>query len=824
MLLTLVSSLPLVSLSAGEINPTGHRQTLPRKVVEDHAYTAISTPVKVHVLANDQGPWDSIDVTQPTNGVTQLVSDAILYTPRAGFLGKDEFLYVATDLAGQEFTANVTITVGSPLVGEDIFSATSGISRSIAVVNNDIGSWVQGSFSQPAIGTLSSNGGNLVYQSPNNFAGTDTFGYEVTDQSGVARFANVRVWVSEEPPPFVRPDRARTRMNIPVKVPILSNDVGEWTSGTLEQPSNGSVIVSDSLVIYHPDLNFVGVDTFSYTVTDSGGRTEAASVEITVGSTVAFTDVTAASGLTHQQSRLSDSLMSPECFSCMTGGGAAGDFDGDGWVDLYVTLLDAPDILYRNVNGSFMDVTAESGIDRVHGSNGAGWADIDNDGDLDLYTTSIFDSRFYLFINEGGVFTEEAVIRSAHVPGEPGRRDHFGMSVSFGDYNLDGFLDLHVGEWRSIGSRTSVDPSHARLLQNVGVANPGHFRDVTVAAGVSLDGYPSIGHVGTFAFTPRFADFDQDGWLDLALAGDFGESRLFWNQGDGTFVDGTHVAGVGTDQNGMGSAIADIDGDGDLDWFVSSIFDPDPAVAWGTTGNRLYRNDGDRQFSDITDLAGVRNGYWGWGSVFFDHDNDGDPDLLQTNGFDRIGVAETSDEDDFERDPTRFWDNDGSGRFTESSWLVGITDESSGKGALTFDFDNDGDLDVLILNTGHTANLYRNDGGNSNDWLRVSARGPGNGVGARVEVTPIQGGTVAVQWIDASSGFLAQSESVAHFGLGPNRQELHRVSIIWPDGKVETRNNVSPRQHLVFDHSMATLSSTLRGGPSQEPPRRRETR
>ncbi len=272
----------------------------------------------------------------------------------------------------------------------------------------------------------------------------------------------------------------------------------------------------------------------------------------------------------------------------MTGGAAVADVDGDGDLDLFVTRLDAHDLLFRNDgNGTFTDVTVASGLAAFNfQSNGAGFGDIDNDGDPDLVVVTIgdFDDptnlRNYLFLNDGsGVFSEAAVARGTDATSVTSRTV---WSVNFGDYDRDGWLDLHTTYW-------AFGAANSRLLRNRGAAQPGFFDDTTVAAGVEMP--------GVFAFASTFTDLDGDAWPDLAVAADFGTSRLFWNNGDGSFTDGTVAAGVGTDENGMGSTFGDYDADGDLDWFVTSIRDPAETCetgpcAWGYTGNRLYRNDG----------------------------------------------------------------------------------------------------------------------------------------------------------------------------------------------------------------------------------------
>ncbi|MBW2314136.1 MAG: CRTAC1 family protein [Deltaproteobacteria bacterium] len=526
-----------------------------------------------------------------------------------------------------------------------------------------------------------------------------------------------------------------------------------------------------------------------------------------------YVDVTAEAGLAYVQHVHN---ASPDCLlfelfcepERMTGGGAVGDVDGDGLADLYVTRLEAHDLLFLNDgDGTFTEATAGSGLDAfVLDSNGAAFADVDLDGDLDLYLMGITGGRFHLFINDGsGTFTEEAVARGAAV--DTGD-NHYGWSVAVGDFDRDGYPDFYTGEWRPSGLAGDPSVSHSRLLQNRGAAQPGHFDDVTVAAGVAPE---SVYAEESWVFAPAFVDLDGDGWQDLALASDFGTSLVFWNDGDETFTEDTVAAGVGTDENGMGSTFGDYDGDGDLDWFVTSIFDPDdpcpsePGCNWGATGNRLYQNEGNRQFSDATDTAGVRDGDWGWGAAFFDSDNDGDLDLVMTNGVD-FPASQTTLDAPWENDPMRFWRNDGSGGHAEESAAVGLTDTGSGKGLLTWDYDDDGDLDLLVVNNPSGARLYRNDGGNANDWLRVRVVHEGTDtpvLGARVVLQLEAEGPTQLREIGADAHFLVSGEAVAHFGLGVSdpTNRVAEVRVTLPDGTTRARFSVLRNRTLVLSNA-----------------------
>ncbi len=517
-----------------------------------------------------------------------------------------------------------------------------------------------------------------------------------------------------------------------------------------------------------------------------------------------FTEVAAAAGLVQSQGEFRDA---PNClvdataidrtgFFCtaewFSGGVAAGDVDGDGHTDLYFSRTYNPGVLlHNNGDGTFSDRTVEAGLHGVKNTNGPAFGDIDNDGDLDLFVTTTGDTRFYLFINNGaGRFGEDALGRGAALPTE---HQHTGSSAAFGDYDLDGYLDLWVGEYRTQAALGDA-PSHARLLHNRGAAQPGHFEDVTDAAGVSLEHvhetidieYPIA---GVLPLSAGFVDLDGDDYPELLLASDFGCSRLFWNDGDGTFSDGTVAAGVGTDENGMGSAVGDFDRDGDLDWFVTSI-----AGTSGKTGNRLYRNDGARSFGDATDFAGVRDGGWGWGTSFLDLDNDQDLDLVMTNGWRGPG---------YDSDPMRLWRNDGQGAMTEIAAAAGVSADGQGRGLITLDYDEDGDLDILAVRLARTPVLFRNDSAGDNDWLRVAARGKQSardGRGARVRVRTRADGPTQVQEIGSNSHYLGHGELAAHFGLGPGNDPVAEVEVYFPaSGKSVLLTGVAREQRIVVD-------------------------
>jgi hypothetical protein len=516
-------------------------------------------------------------------------------------------------------------------------------------------------------------------------------------------------------------------------------------------------------------------------------------------STVRLTDVTQSVGL---QLPIEATESTPHMQPYFTGGVAVGDFNADGWPDLYLTRGARGDRLFANDgSGSFTDVTERhfgaSHLEKVF-TSGSLWCDVDNDGDLDLYVTSLFTKRFHLFINEANTgsnarFVEQGIQRGAAIE-HPSW--HFGASVTCADYDQDGDLDLHTTEWRSRTQVTGAPgPGHARLLNNDG---RGFFTDVTQASGVSLDGYPaSSADTLLQAFTSQFADLNNDGLLDLAIASDHGTSRLFWNNGDGSFRDGSRSATIGSDQFGMGSAIADYDRDGDLDWFVSSIFRPGTSTH---SGNRMYRNDGNGRFEETSIGAHVRDAGWGWGAVFADIDNDGYLDLAVVNGFDapmeffppEMGQRHSGD-------INRLWINDGNGRFHDASATSGFGLPANARGLASLDFDRDGDQDLVVANNDGTIALFRNDTARGHSFLQLKLIDSEHGraaVGAWVRLEPDGDSRAQAAYLSAGGQYLSQSESIVHFGLGPGTRFVRRITIRWPNGTETELTNVAADQRI----------------------------
>lgn len=509
-----------------------------------------------------------------------------------------------------------------------------------------------------------------------------------------------------------------------------------------------------------------------------------------------FADVTDAAGLLHQHGYTQD-LADPDGSFRETyhfaGGVAAGDYDRDGDVDLFFVVGNiGPSRLYRNRgDATFEEVGAAAGValERKAGC-GPTFADIDGDGWLDLFVGGVEGSGVRILHNRGdGTFadvTDESGIATAKHT----------FSAAFGDVDRDGDLDLALSHWATF---LADGESTQDLWRNDGGFR---FTDISVAAGTSAAVRPNRDGLRIdFSFTPTFADIDNDGWPDLLVAADFGTSRILRNDGTGGFVDITD-RDVVTDENGMGSAIGDFDNDGDLDWFVSSIRDPKDVRTenWGVTGNRLYRGRGDGTFEDVTESAGVRDGFWGWASSWADLNDDGFLDLVHVNGYGRYPDYEPSRL--FLHDPTRVFLANGDGTFSERASEMGIIDDGMGRGLVVADFDRDGDLDLLIANNGEAPRLFRNEREAPLRHLGVRLRARGantEAVGARVYLTAQ--GVTQMREIRIGGNYVSQNPAEAHFGLG-DATLAERLEIRWPSGARTVRTDVLPTALLELEEPL----------------------
>jgi len=472
-------------------------------------------------------------------------------------------------------------------------------------------------------------------------------------------------------------------------------------------------------------------------------------------------------------------------------GAAVGDYDGDGDLDIFFARYDEPSMLYRNRgDGSFDDVAEQAGIVTGGWPSSATWADVDGDGHLDLTLTFLHHGYLALYMNQGdGTFVEETDARGLDTP--PGKTNDCPMlwGVAYGDYDLDGDLDLMTASWGiPIGREPIV---YNQLYQNQG---DGTFVDRTDQAGLAVD-------YDLMTYTSAWADFDEDGWLDLALASDFETNELRFNNGDGTFRDGTQQAGVTDVENAMGSVIADFDEDGHLDWFVTSIWEPraDFDNHWGTTGNRLYMGDGAGTFVDESESRGVRDAMWAWGADAVDLENDGDLDLVVTNG--RItGPRNAYLFEPFFDDPTRVFVNDG-GTFHDRAIASNVLHDGQGRGVVPFDMERDGDMDLLIVGFGEPLTLYQNESDEVGHWLTVRIERPEGmnrfGVGSTVWVKRTPDDPPRRREIDANSTFGSQGPIEAHVGLGDHAGPIHEVRVVFPEGDQVVLSDVPADSELV---------------------------
>ena len=478
------------------------------------------------------------------------------------------------------------------------------------------------------------------------------------------------------------------------------------------------------------------------------------------------------------------------------------DYDNDGWPDIFVvngTTLDplqgkkppTNHLYHNNHDGTFTDVTEKAGLARNSGwGQGVCIGDYDNDGFEDIYVT--YYGKNVLYHNNGdGTFSDVS-----EKAGVAGNRKAWGTGCAFVDYDRDGKLDLFVANYVDFDVTTAPGPGERASCMWKGVPvmcgprglpwgknilyrnkGDGTFEDVTKKAKIDQTN-------GHYAFSVSTLDYDDDGWPDIYVACDSTPSILYHNNHDGTFTDVAVVAGAafnedGKEQAGMGSTIGDYNGDGRPDIFKTNFSD-DTAT--------LYRNNGDGTFDDVTFAAGLGlyTKYLGWGTAFVDVDNDGWPDLLLVNGHVYPEVSKQHLGSDYE-EPRVLYHNLGNGKFEDISESSGpgITTARSSRGLAVGDLWNDGRMSAVVSNMNEPLSLLVNQVKNENHWIGIKTVGTKSnrdGIGAKIRVSA--GGRIRVEEVRSGSSFDSNNDMRTHFGLG-KAAKVDWVGIRWPSGLVE---------------------------------------
>jgi hypothetical protein len=525
---------------------------------------------------------------------------------------------------------------------------------------------------------------------------------------------------------------------------------------------------------------------------------------------VTFTDITAATGITFTHVSAPDKKYIIES---MSGGVALFDFDNDGRLDVYLansptvgTAADpasARSALWRNRgDGTFVDVTDRAGVGYPGWAMGVATGDYDNDGWEDLYVTCF--GANHLYRNNGdGTFTDTTARAGVDDP-------RWSAGAAFGDYDNDGWLDLFVANYVQMrldalpefgagknclfrGLPVQCGPRGLKgegdsLYRNNG---DGTFSDVSLKAGVSDP-------AGRFGMGVAWCDFNEDGWIDLYVANDSGPNHLYRNNRDGTFSDlglasGTALSENGAEQASMGVSIGDYDHRGRWNILATNFSDE---------YNALYRHERDFVFTDAsyrTQIGKASLPFVGWGTKFFDYDNDGWLDVMVVNGHVYPQLENAGLEPAY-RQRKLLYRNARDGTFSEVAAEVGaaLSVPAVSRGAAFGDLDNDGDVDVVVNNLDGPLTVLRNDGGNTNRFVVIDLVGQKSnrsGFGARVKV--IAGDLVQIDERRSGGSYLSQNDVRLHFGL-EKRELVDRIEVRWPSGVVDTMTNVAAGRFLTI--------------------------
>jgi len=505
------------------------------------------------------------------------------------------------------------------------------------------------------------------------------------------------------------------------------------------------------------------------------------------------------------------------------------DYDNDGWLDIFLVngwrLEGFPagseptsHLFHNNRDGTFTDVTAKAGVAHSGWGQGVCVGDYDNDGWEDLFVT--YYGKNVLYHNNGdGTFTDVSV-----KAGVAGKGTRWNTGCAFFDYDRDGRLDLFVANYIDMDLATAPVPeSGPCLYKGVLVAcgppglqggknilyhnnGDGTFSDLSEAAGIFRAN-------GTYGLGVLTADFDNDGWPDIYVANDSTASALYHNKKNGTFEDIAVEAGCalspdGKPQAGMGVSAADYDLDGNLDLLKTNFAGDTPS---------LYHNLGGGNFDDATFTAGLgaHTQFLGWGCGFFDFDNDGWPDILICNGHVYPEVEQLKTEAGY---PQRklLYRNLRNGHFADVSFQAGsgISNPAPCRGCAFGDFDNDGDIDVVVNTVNDYPQLLRCDSKVENNWIKIRTIGTKSnrsGIGARLTCTTHPAGEAKphqqIDEVRSGGSYISQSDLRVHFGLG-KAEKVEVLEIRWPSGHLDTLKDVKANQ-LIFVKEGEGISRTM---------------
>jgi enediyne biosynthesis protein E4 len=520
------------------------------------------------------------------------------------------------------------------------------------------------------------------------------------------------------------------------------------------------------------------------------------------GAPVVFVDIAHAAGLDKFHHRMGGPEKKT-ILETPGSGVALLDYDNDGWLDIYLVNgstfpalkgRERPPramLLHNNHDGTFTDVTEKAGVANERWGFGAAVGDFDNDGWPDIYVSNFGKNRLYRN-NHDGTFTDVAEKAGVTVGG-------WSTGATWGDYDHDGLLDLFVPGYLKfdpdnppIAGKGGLPAGYCKFRGADVMCGPrglpgegdhlfhnngdGTFTDVSVKAGVSDP-------KGYYGFASVFVDVDDDGWLDLAVANDSVPKYLYRNKHDGTFEDISYLSGFalnddGREQAAMGIAVGDYNRDGKVDFYITNFSDD---------YNTLYRNDGDAAFSDVSSRAGIATltiPFLGWGTGFLDYDNDGLLDIFVANGHVYPGVDKQDWGTTFAQRPLLLRNLDGA-KFQEvpAATGSGLAIVVAARGAAFGDLFNDGHIDVVLNNMDSAPALLRNVVKNSNHWLTLKLVGgpksPRDAIGAKVFVTA--GGVRQRGDIFSGGSYASSSDQRLHFGLGA-ATKVDKVEIQWPSG------------------------------------------